>query len=455
MTSRRIQNLALMRPDEWRRQTTWDVPLGIANFTRAIKATAFIDVDETTDEIYDCTDEELLTEIVLGRFARLNLDIENVDADELAGWLALGYGVAAAPAGGANEVQRITVTATGGSGQLTLEVDYNYQETAALDFDSTAAEIQTALRALLNINGANVNVVVAAGGVDGAGPYDVTYVGTLANRRIPLLGVKSAFVGGTFVITEQTPGEGRTHAVDRLGQGLYLLPYTTFLLGHRSSTKQPTILKNTVVDRVECTSAARGKVNATVSLIGSGDLQQTVGYVIPVCEEITALRFEDTSLLVDGADLSDAASVWAAENQGIAPLRRWRYYYQNDVLTGNYAFTGKSIDVTRLHRASKRPSGIDYGSLGENGDTLYNLAAAKSKRPEILQVGPDHNNVKIRVPQALLRFDTQRLRYEGDGDAQESHISIASRPTKVKGDATTPSNVIATTNQTAAMLVAA
>lgn len=453
MTSRRIQNLALMHGNQWQRQAAWDAPLDMALFTSAIKATAFIEVDESTDEIYDCTDEELLTEIVLGRFARLNLDIPDVDADELAGWIAMTYGVSAAPSGGANEVQTLTNTATGGTGQLTLEVDYNYQESAPIDFDATAAEIQVIARAMPNINGANINVAVAGGGVDGVGPYTFTFIGALANRRIALFGIKSALVGGGWAIVETIPGTGRTHQINQLGTGLYVLPYTTFLLGHRGSSRQPTILKNAVVDRIECRATAREKVTATVTIIGSGDLQKTVGFVIPECEEIQALRYGDTSLFVNGEDINDSASVWAAENQGIAPGRDWRYYYQNDALTGNYAFTGKGIDVTRLHRASRRPKGIDFGALGENGDTLYEMAAARLKAHLALQIGPDNNNVTIDAPQGLMRFDAQRLRYEDE--ANESHIRIAARPTRVKLDADTPTNVTAVTNQVNTLLVAA
>jgi hypothetical protein len=430
-----------------------DTPLDLSLMTRAVKATAFIVVDKTRDEVFDCTDEELLIEIVLGRFGRVNLDLENVDADELLGWLALAYGVAGAPSGGTSEVWTLVSDATSGTVQLAITIDNQRQTSAPIAFNAPAAagggNIQTILRAMPNVGSTGVTVT---GGPLGTADVVVTFGGPLANRPINQPEILSALAGGTLVVNETTPGVGRLAQVTKLGAGLYGLPFTTFLLGYRGSTRQPTILKNSVVDSVECRAASRGKVNATVSIVGSGDLQQTVGYTMPECVDIEALRFGDTALFINGQDLQDPASTYAAQNLGVPVLKDWRYYYRNGVLTGDYAFPGRGIDVKRLHRATRRESGIEVGALGEANDALYTLADLESFIAAALHIGPSTKQVRINVPQGIYRFDDERIRHEGEGE--ESHLRTLIRPSKIKGDPLTSSNVEGVSHNSQ-MLVAA
>lgn len=80
----------------------------------------------------------------------------------------------------ANEVQDLTSTMTSG----TFTITYSGQTTSALDWDSTAAEIETALLALSNLSSGDVTCT--------GGPLNVTTVslefgGTLANVNVPLV----------------------------------------------------------------------------------------------------------------------------------------------------------------------------------------------------------------------------------------------------------------------------
>jgi hypothetical protein len=137
-------------------------------------------------------------------------------------------------------------------------------------------------------------------------------------------------------------------------------------------------------------------------------------------------------------------------------VRDWEYYYQNDVLTGPHAFTGQGIDITRLERADRRPSGLNMGLLGEPGDTLYEQAKATIPRtvlPQSLRVGPAGNNVLFSIPQGILKLDSPSIRHEGE--ANESHMRLIGRPKIVPGNSNTPTNVTATTPQTSAYLIAA
>lgn len=83
----------------------------------------------------------------------------------------------AAPLAAVNAVQQITVYQV-----FPYEVAFLGKSTAEIAPTASAAQVQTALRALPTIGGANVNVTGSAGG-----PYSVTFVGALGGSPQPLL----------------------------------------------------------------------------------------------------------------------------------------------------------------------------------------------------------------------------------------------------------------------------
>ncbi len=126
-----------------------------------------------------------------------------------------------------NTQQTITIvpgtTATSGTFTLsfTSPLDGSTDTTTDLDFDATAAEVQTALEALTTIGAGNVTVI----GPDG-GPYDVNFTGALANVAVPVLVPDDtnllpvdAFVlvlsnDGPFSTVIQGPGTGAVLTID-------------------------------------------------------------------------------------------------------------------------------------------------------------------------------------------------------------------------------------------------
>jgi len=127
--------------------------------TRAFPATSrnYFDLDQTTEDIIDCTGQDLLFELLTGEFARLNIDFD-VDPDVLAGIAAFAYGSAAAPTGGTNEVQTETISATGGTRALIVQTGANSQTTTEIPFNASASTIQTALEALSNVAAGDITV---------------------------------------------------------------------------------------------------------------------------------------------------------------------------------------------------------------------------------------------------------------------------------------------------------
>lgn len=111
-----------------------------------------------------------------------------------------------------NEVQGIKVNAAAGQWKAT----FDGQQTADLAYDVTAGDLQTALRALTSINGANVTVTGGPGDSTGSTPYVVTFVGTLAGTDVAAITTQAGTValsgstGGTdpnaATVTTTTPG---------------------------------------------------------------------------------------------------------------------------------------------------------------------------------------------------------------------------------------------------------
>jgi hypothetical protein len=430
---RRASQLTIGFNSAFKRQAAWDDPLDNADIDSAFPATSrnYLVTDETNEDIMDCTGEDFLFELLTGRVARLTIDFD-VDPDILAGMLAFAYGVAAAPSGGTSEVQTETITATGGTRTLTVQVGANAQTTTPLAYNANAAAILAALEALSNVAPGDI-------AVDDTDPAAIVYTfgGALGLQDVNLIGVNTyGLTGGTAVMNETTPGVGRLHAISRLVG--YSLPLLTLYVGFRGSDKQPVIFKNVVVASVRCRAASRGRVTATVELIGSADTQNAVGFTMPPCLDIVPIRFGDCGLTIGGVD-------YIAANMG----REFEYGFDNQA---SPKWDGAGVDVTRIERGDQRPSYINAFLLGEPGDALFNLALAKTTLPVSLRLGPAGRSVTVNAPQGLVRLTPERIRF--GGDPPESEIALVVRPKKVPGDATTPTNVSARSRQATTFLTA-
>lgn len=105
---------------------------------------------------------------------------------------------------GTNEIQTVTVDATGG----TFKLSYENVQTGTIAENASAATVETALEGLSSIGAGNVDVTGSAGG-----PYTVTFQGELKYRNVPMLvGDATGLTGGasTVVIAQSTPGVAST-----------------------------------------------------------------------------------------------------------------------------------------------------------------------------------------------------------------------------------------------------
>ena len=88
---------------------------------------------------------------------------------------AWGFDVVASSVGDGDAIQSLTVDASGGQFKLSFGGD----TTADLAYNASAAQVQSALRALPSIGAGNVSVTGGPGGPGGAVPYGVFFEGSL------------------------------------------------------------------------------------------------------------------------------------------------------------------------------------------------------------------------------------------------------------------------------------
>jgi len=100
-----------------------------------------------------------------------------------------------------DEIQTLTISGCGAGETFTLT--YGGQTTAAIDYDATAAEVETALEALSTIGSGNVSCV---GGPCNTAAVTITFEGTLAGQDVNLITIDDTGLTGTGTVAETTAG---------------------------------------------------------------------------------------------------------------------------------------------------------------------------------------------------------------------------------------------------------
>jgi hypothetical protein len=126
------------------------------------------------------------------------------------------------PGSARDEVQELTVEATGGTYTLTSYSDVEnsfspppHETTAPIPFNASAAALRTALEALPIVGPGGVTVT---GGPAPASPYTITFTGFLARQPVPILSVDSTkLTGGAKRATVTELSKGRPDGYVVLG----------------------------------------------------------------------------------------------------------------------------------------------------------------------------------------------------------------------------------------------
>ena len=94
-----------------------------------------------------------------------------------------------------SETQKVGITATGG----TFKLSFEGQQTAAIPFNASAAQLKSALEALSNIEAGDVSVTGGPGDSTGSSPYLVSFEGAWAGIQVREMSLDSSELTGPLV----------------------------------------------------------------------------------------------------------------------------------------------------------------------------------------------------------------------------------------------------------------
>jgi YD repeat-containing protein len=198
----------------------WDATA--ATVQSALEALSNIDSGDVSVVKLTNTSNSQTWEITFeGALAGTNVVQTTIDISSVQGYSVSEVETTDVQGGSADEVQVVTVSdATGG----TFDLSFGGQ-TATLDHDSTAAEVETALENLSTID--NVTVTGNAGG-----PYTITFIGALSGANVAQLTpdgslltnsalsrtLSFAFDANNRLTTASDPAAEFTYSYDNLGR---------------------------------------------------------------------------------------------------------------------------------------------------------------------------------------------------------------------------------------------
>jgi hypothetical protein len=146
--------------------------------------------------------------------------------------IAQGQLVGAISTATTNDVQTLTVTATGGHFTLSITgIDGDTYTTASLLYNIAAADLTIAVNALLETAGFHLGTVTTTGGpgsASGSAPYVMTFAGALAGIPVPLI------VGATVDLTGTS-----TAVVVHTTTGITLGTFRDYASGHSDGSQVP------------------------------------------------------------------------------------------------------------------------------------------------------------------------------------------------------------------------
>jgi hypothetical protein len=397
-------------------------------------------IRKTRDETRECRGRYLIGRRVTSRLALWTLRFTDVSAQFVAGILALAQGAAAA-ASGTNEVQTLTITATGGTYKLRVTIGTDVQTSTDIAYNANAAAIQSALDTLSNL--ANGDIVVS-----GTGPFPLTGAGNLADLDIlPIEVLTGSLTGGSASINTTTPGAGRFHQITHLDSDD--VPKTTFVIGVEDDSDEPIeVYKGMCVNRVTLTGEVRGKISMDVEFCGSADVATLGSFDFASCQNQAAIYSNDCQLLINSVDRT-------------ADLRRFQYTYNQNLAISDDPFVFDDVDASRIERGQDAEDTLfNFQLYGTKAHAVYVAAKkadsedptirAQAVLPVALRIGTASEYAKIIAAGAEFALQDTELGYAGE--ANRSVINVDAVPYSVGGAA--PDRVEALLAQQSRFLVA-
>lgn len=419
----------------FKRQSAFGTALPDADLdTRHNCTVEFEDVIET-ETIYDCSGEDIHSEEVQSQLKRVVITYASITPQILFGWIAMKLGACAAPTGTpADEIQTITIDATGGTFTVSFTFEGKTGTTGAIAYNASAATLQAALEALDSIGSGNVSVQ-KAGSV-----FTITFVGSLAKANVPALTTNPASLtggAGTAAVVTTTAGSNKYHAATRSTDDQ--LPKTSIGCGYEGNSEDPNKYRDLVVESVAINLQRRRNVTATITLLGRFTPAEMAAYSVPVCSNLPALKGRDCEVLINGQYLSE--EFWQAT-----------ITLNNAVSTGDDLFPFDSVEIGNPERGDKPTYPVTLQVLGSEGDTVGEICRTRTKTSLEFRLGKPGDRCNLIFPTTLFKFASSPRVFVGERN--RSAHSIEAVPHK---DATllAPMRAEANIDQTATFLASA
>jgi hypothetical protein len=425
MNSFKDRKLVVAFSGAFKKQSAFGVPLATVDIdTRHPQTTKVYPGRQVSrEETRDCTGEYIVKEEITSRLTRFAFGFD-ADARLLAGWLAYAMGAAAAPAGTQTaEVWSIAVTGTPTLGYLTVNHTFNgLTDSVDIPYNATNAEIKRLLESLRTIKPGNIASVT---GTLLAGPIVITLGGKLAAGDIAQpTTVDTNLTGATTSVSTTTAGTSKTAAIARTT--LDQTPLFSIIVGFEGDTTNPDKYKDMIVNSVTIRGAIKAKVTVELELLGSADLGEVIGYVMPACVNQDVIYTKDCRIEIDG--------IFEAAN-----LREFTYNFNNNAFTDDDPFPYDDIDIVRLEHGD-RTSEFTLGIYGSKGDVTFNKAEAEMKVPVNMHIGPPVSKIVVNAPKTHLKLGDDPITFAGE--ALRSAFNVTGTPHYDSLTPGTPDNVI-------------
>lgn len=275
------------------RQSAHNVAMGNADIDRLspLANPTTPATERTRRTVFNCNGTRIYKEPITSQFDRWVVSYE-ATAYQIAKALAFVKGATTSPSGTpADEVQTITIDATGGTFTITFAFEGLTGTTPALAWNAPAASVQAALEKLDSIGKGNVTV-----GLVGL-VYTLTFAGKLAKANVSAVTTNAASLtggAGTAAVATTTAGANKYHLItDSVSP---VLNEFSFFTGYESDDETYLKHKNAVVIRTKITIPRRGIATCEREIICSSETELDPTFVVPDCVIDDPLEAEDCKI---------------------------------------------------------------------------------------------------------------------------------------------------------------
>jgi hypothetical protein len=256
---------------------------------------------------------------------------------------------------------------------------------------------------------------------------------TMDGNPHDMAGFTGMAMGNTAAATGTDP---KTFAFTPLGPSQMAPPVTTIMLAHENGadSSEARIIRDFAIDSVEgeATAGQDSSWRFTVEGFANGDWDLGDGTDLPECSSFVPVMLQDGLVTINAT-------------QYLSTTKRARFFFRNGILTGDAAFTGSSVDVTRWIRNVEREWGIDVDIVGylTDGSALATDMLANDRagtlRSASLRIGAAGNAFTVSAASAYVSPRDSGQGYAGQ--AREAVLLVDIRPqgtTALAGSATLP-----------------